>query len=136
MGILNVTPDSFSDGGRAFSVESALAAAERMATQGADIIDIGGESTRPGAERVAAEEQRRRVIPVIEAIRRARGRFASVPISVDTTIAAVASDIGMPHVRIDVDGFAFLEHDRIVKFGVDNDPSLNNEDELFAGMVD
>jgi dihydropteroate synthase len=92
MGILNVTPDSFSDGGRAFSLESALVAAERLVAEGADIIDIGGESTRPGSQRVAVDEQRRRVIPVIEAIRTASGRLASIPISIDTTRAAVAHD--------------------------------------------
>ncbi|HOM83742.1 MAG TPA: dihydropteroate synthase [Armatimonadota bacterium] len=86
MGILNVTPDSFSDGGQHASVETALAHARRLLDEGADIIDVGGESTRPGADPVAAEEELRRVIPVIEGIR----RFSQVPISVDTTKAVVA----------------------------------------------
>ncbi len=86
MGILNVTPDSFSDGGRFLSVESALARARQLIREGADIIDIGGESTRPGAEPVPTEEELRRVIPVIRAIR----QESSVPISIDTYKAAVA----------------------------------------------
>jgi len=69
MGVLNVTPDSFSDGGRFFAVEKAIEHGVRMAAEGADIIDIGGESTRPGAEPVAAGEELRRVIPVIKKLR-------------------------------------------------------------------
>ena len=84
MGILNVTPDSFSDGGRFFDASNAIAAARQMIDDGADIIDIGGESTRPGSEPVSAEEEIRRVLPVIEAIGR------SVPVSIDTTKASVA----------------------------------------------
>lgn len=87
MGILNVTPDSFSDGGKFFSLDKALAHAEQMITDGADIIDVGGESTRPGrAAIVSAEEELDRVVPVIEDL---ATRF-SVPISIDTTKAAVA----------------------------------------------
>ena len=87
MGILNVTPDSFSDGGEFFSLESALAQAEKMIAEGADIIDVGGESTRPGgAAIVSAEEELGRVIPVITQLVK---RF-SVPISIDTTKAMVA----------------------------------------------
>src|SRR3954467_1158104 len=71
--ILNLTPDSFYDGGRLPTVESALAAAERALEEGADALDLGGESTRPGAPRVIADEQVRRVAPVIGAIRRERG---------------------------------------------------------------
>ncbi len=88
MGILNVTPDSFSDGGRYTAVAAAVTQGLRMAAAGAEIIDVGGESTRPGAERVTAAEQRRRVLPVIEALR------AELPedrfISIDTTLAPVA----------------------------------------------
>lgn len=80
MGILNVTPDSFSDGGRFDSVETAVRRAVEMAEEGADLIDIGGESTRPGHEPVTAEEEQRRVLPVIEAVRKA----VPLPISVDT----------------------------------------------------
>jgi dihydropteroate synthase len=86
MGILNVTPDSFSDGNRFFGIEAAVARAQEMEREGADIIDIGGESTRPNAPVVSLEEELRRVVPVIEAL---RGRI-SVPISVDTYKAEVA----------------------------------------------
>jgi dihydropteroate synthase len=81
MGVLNVTPDSFSDGGRFIELPAALAQAERMAAEGAAIIDIGGESTRPGAPSVDIEEEMRRVIPVIECL---VGRMA-LPVSVDTS---------------------------------------------------
>jgi dihydropteroate synthase len=86
MGILNVTPDSFSDGGTFTTADAILRHAERMIAEGADIIDIGGESTRPYALPVSVDEEIRRVIPAIRAIRQ---RFA-IPISIDTTKAAVA----------------------------------------------
>ncbi len=85
-GILNVTPDSFSDGGNFFSVREAVARAMQLLADGADVIDVGGESTRPGAEPVSAEEEMRRVIPVIEALIAA----AHVCISIDTVKAEVA----------------------------------------------
>ncbi len=85
MGILNVTPDSFSDGGRFDGLESGLAQALQLASDGADIIDIGGESTRPGAGSVSEQQELDRVIPVIEAVR----AESDVPISVDTSKAAV-----------------------------------------------
>jgi dihydropteroate synthase len=88
--ILNLTPDSFYDGGRLSSVGDAVRAAERAVAEGADAIDLGGESTRPGATRVDPVEQIRRVVPVIEAVRAAGGALAALPISVDTTIASVA----------------------------------------------
>jgi len=86
MGILNVTPDSFSDGGQFLSVGDALAQAERMISEGADIIDVGGESTRPGGEPVSVAEEIERVVPVIESVSK---RF-STPLSVDTTKSEVA----------------------------------------------
>jgi len=86
MGVLNVTPDSFSDGGKFFGPDKAVERALELAGQGADIIDIGGESSRPGARSVAAEEELERVIPVIKAL---KGRIG-VPISVDTCKAEVA----------------------------------------------
>ena len=86
MGIVNVTPDSFSDGGRLASVEAAVAHGLRLVEQGADILDIGGESTRPGAEPVAESEELARVIPVIEGL---RARWAG-PISIDAMKPAVA----------------------------------------------
>lgn len=90
MGILNVTPDSFSDGGEFSTVESAVMQAQRMVQAGVDMIDIGGQSTRPGAETISLEEEIRRVIPVIEAIRSATQPLSQIPISVDTTRAVVA----------------------------------------------
>jgi dihydropteroate synthase len=86
MGILNVTPDSFSDGGQFLSFDTALAHAEQMIADGADIIDVGGESTRPGGEPVTAEDEIERVVPVIEAL----ATKHDVPISVDTTKSEVA----------------------------------------------
>ena len=86
MGILNVTPDSFSDGGEFNNVEAALSQAREMIVNGVDIIDIGGESTRPNAEAVSIEEELQRVIPVIERLR----KESSIPISIDTTKAVVA----------------------------------------------
>ncbi len=86
MGIVNVTPDSFSDGGRFFGLQEALAQATALVHDGAGIIDIGGESTRPGSDSVAVEEELRRVVPVVEAMTAS----LPVPISVDTTKALVA----------------------------------------------
>jgi len=86
MGILNVTPDSFSDGGRYLDVDEAVARGERMISEGADVLDIGGESTRPRAEPVSEEEEMARVIPVIAGLR-AR---TEVPLSIDTRKSAVA----------------------------------------------
>lgn len=86
MGILNVTPDSFSDGGRFLDVDKAVRHAEEMVTAGADVIDVGGESTRPGSEGVSTDEEMARVIPVIEKIK----QNLSVQISVDTTKPEVA----------------------------------------------
>lgn len=86
MGVLNVTPDSFSDGGRWFDRRAAIAHALEMVEQGADVLDVGGESTRPGADAVPEEEELRRVLPVIEAV----VRESDVPISIDTRKASVA----------------------------------------------
>ena len=81
MGIVNATPDSFSDGGRYLDPERAVAHALRLADEGADLIDVGGESTRPGAQPVSAEDEIARVVPVIEAL----AKQVTVPISVDTS---------------------------------------------------
>jgi len=86
MGVLNVTPDSFSDGGKFFAAEKAIEHGLKMAADGADIVDVGGESTRPGAEAIAADEELRRVIPVIEKLR----AKTDVPISIDTSKTEVA----------------------------------------------
>jgi dihydropteroate synthase len=86
MGVLNVTPDSFSDGGRFAALEQAVAHAERMLSAGADIIDVGGESTRPGSDPVTAEEELRRVVPVVERI----VKLPNAVVSIDTTKSEVA----------------------------------------------
>jgi dihydropteroate synthase len=90
MGILNITPDSFSDGGQFNTLESALVQAEKMVNSGVDIIDIGGQSTRPGAVEISVEEEIDRVIPVVQMLRQKADIFADTPISVDTTRAQVA----------------------------------------------
>jgi len=86
MGILNVTPDSFSDGGEFFTLDNAVAQGQKLFEDGADILDIGGESTRPFSDAVSAEEEIRRVVPVIENL----AARISIPISIDTTRAGVA----------------------------------------------
>ena len=86
MGIVNVTPDSFSDGGKFFDTDMAISQGEKLAADGADILDIGGESTRPFSDPVPVEEEIRRVVPVIEQL----ARRVAIPISIDTTKAAVA----------------------------------------------
>ena len=87
VGIVNVTPDSFSDGGRHLATHDALAHAERLVAEGADLLDVGGESTRPGAEPVSADEECRRVLPVLRALRE---RHPTLPLMVDTVKSAVA----------------------------------------------
>jgi dihydropteroate synthase len=99
MGVVNVTPDSFSDGGAFLDPEAAIAHGLRLAFEGADLLDIGGESTRPGADPVGAEEERGRVVPVIAGI---RARNPAVRISIDTSKAAVAAaalDAGADYVN-------------------------------------
>ena len=106
MGVLNITPDSFSDGGENFGVDAALRSAEEMVACGVDFLDVGGESTRPGADPVPLEEEIRRVIPVIEALAK---NFPQVPISVDTyksRVAELALDAGAQWVN-DISGGRF-----------------------------
>src|ERR1051325_1911364 len=105
MGILNVTPDSFSDGGRFFSLDRAVAHAEQMSEEGADVIDVGGESTRPGSEFVSAQQEMDRVIPVIERL----SSNAAIPISIDTTKASVAraASAGGAEIVNDISGLRF-----------------------------
>ncbi len=86
MGVVNVTPDSFSDGGTCFDVEDAVARGRELMRTGADLVDVGGESTRPGAVRVDADEELRRVVPVV-----AKLAADGIPVSVDTTRAEVAA---------------------------------------------
>ena len=88
MGVLNVTPDSFSDGGEWFDRAAAVAHGRELLAQGADIVDVGGESTRPGSDPVDAEEELRRVVPVVEEL--AQGLPAGAQLSIDTSKAAVA----------------------------------------------
>jgi dihydropteroate synthase len=121
MGILNLTPDSFSDGGQHDTIEAAAAHAERMVLDGAAIIDVGGESTRPGAERIDAAEQIRRVVPVIEAIR----SRTDIPISIDTTLAEVA--------RAAIDSGATIIND--VSAGVEDQAMLPLASERRCGIV-
>lgn len=105
MGILNVTPDSFTDGGMFYTMDAAVEHGLRMADDGADIIDIGGESTRPGSDAVGYEEELRRTIPVIEAL----AKRVAVPISIDTYKADVAEralDAGASMVN-DISGLRF-----------------------------
>ena len=107
MTILNVTPDSFSDGGKFLSVDEALRQAEKLVAGGADIIDIGGESTRPNAQRVSSDEETGRVVPVIEAIVK---RF-DIPVSIDTNKSSVAENAVNAGAEIinDVSGLRFDE---------------------------
>ena len=101
MGVLNVTPDSFSDGGKFFDVERAVAHGRALAQAGADIIDVGGESTQPGAEPVSAKEELRRVLPVIERLAKPLTTHRSpITISIDTTKAVVAEQAVAAGARI------------------------------------
>jgi dihydropteroate synthase len=104
MGILNVTPDSFSDGGEFFDTEKAIHRGQQIKNQGASIIDIGGESTRPGAEPITAEQQIKRIIPVIEGL----VKKVTIPISIDTynyKVAVAALDAGAQIIN-DITGLA------------------------------
>ena len=107
MGILNVTPDSFSDGGKYNDVECALRQADKMVTEGADILDVGGESTRPGHIQVGDEQEIRRIVPVIEALKK---RF-DTPVSVDTYKSGVAEAALMAGADLlnDIWGFRYDE---------------------------
>jgi dihydropteroate synthase len=111
MGVVNVTPDSFSDGGVNFAAADAVAAARRMREEGAAIVDVGGESTRPGSEAVALDEELRRVLPVLEALQ------GEVPVSIDTAKAEVAR--------------------RAIELGAElvNDVTALRSDPLLAGVV-
>src|SRR5690349_3112174 len=117
MGVLNITPDSFSDGGQFFTLDTALAHAQQMISEGADIIDIGVESTRPGGEPISAGEEIQRVVPVIEALR----QRTDIPISVDTTkseVARAALDAGAAIVNdISALRFDFYVADAVARAG-------------------
>lgn len=140
IGIVNVTPDSFYDGGRFFSTDRAIEHACRLAEQGADVLDIGGQSTRPGAGAIAAEEECRRIIPVIEAV----AKKVSIPISVDTYNSFVAGralhagacwindvsagrfDPGMPFVAAENRCPVILMHSRKTPETMQLDPSYGD----------
>src|ERR1043165_60711 len=117
MGILNITPDSFSDGGQIVHLDTALAHAEQMIAEGADIIDVGGESTRPGGEPISIDEEIERVVPVISALT----QRTNVPISVDTTkseVARAALDAGAAIVNdISALRFDFYVADAVARTG-------------------
>jgi dihydropteroate synthase len=144
MGILNVTPDSFSDGGEFIDPEAAVGHALRMAEEGADLIDVGGESTRPGSARVRSDEQLRRVLPVIQAVRAALP--ARCEISIDTTsaeVAGVAIDAGASLIndvsagRDDPAMFELARHRRvpIVLMHMRGDPATMQDDPRYADVV-
>lgn len=141
MGILNVTPDSFSDGGSYLDVEAALARARTMKAEGADLIDLGGESTRPGAAPVSASEEKRRVLPVLEAVLE-----LGLPVSIDTRkpeVAAEALALGA-HLLNDVGG---LRDGRMVRLAAEhqtpvvimhspvNDPQTMMQHARYADVV-
>ncbi|MBF7093697.1 dihydropteroate synthase [Streptococcus sp. HF-1907] len=136
MGILNVTPDSFSDGGSYTTVDLALKQVGTMLTQGAKIIDIGGESTRPGAEFVTAEDEIARVVPVIKAIRET---YPQALLSIDTyktEVARVALDAGA-HILNDV--WAGLYDDQMLALAAEKKAPIilmhNQKDEVYADIT-
>jgi dihydropteroate synthase len=142
MGILNVTPDSFSDGGEWFAFDRAVEHARRLIAEGADILDIGGESTRPRAEPVAIDEELRRVVPVVRAL-----RGADVQISIDTaklTVAEAAVDAGATFVN---DVTAFRQEPELAGFVADRrcdcclmhmlgEPRTMQDDPRYDNVVD
>lgn len=145
MGILNVTPDSFSDGGRWLDPRAAIAHGEAMARDGATIIDVGGESTRPGADAVDAGEELRRVVPVVRALAE---RLPGVTISIDTAKAVVASaaiDAGATYVN-DVTAFtgdpemlgvvAAHSHVRCCLMHMQGEPRTMQHDPQYVDVVD
>lgn len=123
MGIVNVTDDSFSDGGLWSDPEIAVAHARSLVRDGADIVDVGGESTRPGAQRVAADQELSRVVPVVEALAgaEARSRGAAVPVSVDTMRSAVAAAAAAAGATIINDVSAGLADERMLPVCADSD---------------
>ncbi len=121
MGILNVTPDSFSNNGEHFDTDKAIQHAVSMVQDGADIIDIGGESTRPGAVRVAIEEQIERVVPVIKAL---QATHPTVPISIDTSSSRVAETAFMAGASIINDVSAGRDDKNILSFAAETKAAI------------
>jgi len=143
MGILNVTPDSFSDGGLFFSCDAAVAHGEKLAEDGADIIDIGGESTRPFSESVSIEEEGRRVLPVIEKL----AKRVSIPISIDTTKAIIArkaiesgasiiNDISAMYSDPDMMGVAAKYGVPVVIMHMKGNPSTMQKNPVYGSLMD
>lgn len=138
MGILNVTPDSFSDGGQFAAADSAIAQARRMAAEGADIIDVGGESTRPGYQPVDAATELARVLPVLEAI--VPGLSSSglhIPVSIDTRKADVAAAAVRLGARMVNDIWGLQRDDQIARVAADADVevvAMHNRDSIEAGI--
>lgn len=143
MGVVNVTPDSFSDGGRYFDADSAIGHALRLAEEGADILDIGGESTRPGAREISVEEEMARVMPVIEALAK-RTRAA---LSIDTRKPAVARAAVMAGATIwnDVSALTFAPDSLAAAAALDCDivlmhaqgaPATMQDDPRYADVVE
>ncbi len=143
MGILNVTPDSFSDGGRYQGAEAALRQALRMQQDGADLLDIGGESTRPGARQISIDEELERVIPVVELL----SREIDLPLSIDTTKSAVARAAlaAGGHFINDISGLTF--DDQMARVASESGaglfvmhtrgrPDVMQNDTLYANLLD
>lgn len=118
-GILNITPDSFSDGGRYVELDIALARARAMRAQGASVIDVGGESTRPGAQRIGIAEEQRRVLPVIEAL-----SAEGIPTSIDTLNAGTAAEAVRAGARIVNDVSGGLADERMLATVADTDADI------------
>jgi len=133
MGILNVTPDSFSDGGRFDTLETAVEQARRIELEGADILDVGGESTRPGGNPVDAEQEQARVVPVLTAL---RDRI-SIPISIDTYRASTADKALSLGARIVNDVWGFQRDPEIARVAAAHDApaiAMHNRDKADPGI--
>ncbi|MDO9350437.1 MAG: dihydropteroate synthase, partial [Deltaproteobacteria bacterium] len=141
MGVLNITPDSFSDGGLFFDKDKAIAHGLKMVEEGADIIDIGGESTKPGSKPLGLEEELRRVLPVIEAL----SRDAEVPISIDTYKSEVArraidagaeiiNDISGLHFNPELAHVAAKEHTPIILMHIRGTPETMQKDVYYDSL--
>jgi dihydropteroate synthase len=135
MGILNITPDSFSDGGRFDKVETAVRHAKQMVRDGADILDIGGESTRPGHEEVSAEDEIKRVVPIIEAL----VKEVDVPISIDTYKAETARKALEAGAHIINDVWGVKKDPKMAKVAADFQAPIilmhNRENRFYASFV-
>lgn len=136
MGILNVTPDSFSDGGKHNDIERAVEKAKSLIAEGADIIDVGGESTRPGGEFVPEEEELKRVIPVIERL----SKEIDVPISIDTYKSKVAEEAVKAGATLINDVWGFKKDKEIAKVAAKYDVAVclmhNKEDKNYTDLIE